>query len=478
MPRGTPRRSPPSDAAMRVTALRIKARKAATAAAMMVCGLAGPVAAAEWPERLSGHGGPVKSVVIASDGQRALTASFDYAAILWRLADGKAEIEQRLIGHDAAVNDIRFLPPDLAVSVGDDGAVLLWDLDTGESLDRQNPSDAKILSVSVSADGRYAAVASWDRTARVFEVAQRKLIPKAVLSGHANTVNAVAFSPDAETVYTASSDGAIRAFSLADGSLERVVYDHGWGVNVLRVINEGAAIAFGATDGAVAIIDTDTGEIAKQLISHERPVLSLTASHDDSRLASGGGDGRIHVYDADGWSVLESFQNPYGPVWGMAFTPDRTVAYYAGLDDHVNRWQISPRKPFEPVPSAFPRRFQAAAEGDLGARQFARKCSVCHTLTPDDANRAGPTLYGVFGRRVGSLPGYPYSQALRDLDFVWTEETISDLFHLGPDIVTPGTKMPIQRLQSDEERAALVAFLKRATAPGASLEKPEEETVQ
>lgn len=446
---------------------------AALAITLAVCG---PLHAAEWPERLEGHGGPVKSVTLAADGTRALTASFDYAAILWRIEAGEATVAQRLIGHEAAVNDARFLGEDRAVSVGDDGAIALWDLTDGTMLDRHDTGESKMLSLALSADGRHAAAASWDRSAHLYEIGPDRLTPLVRLTGHGNNVNAVAFSPDGETIYTGSSDGAIRAFARADGALLREVHPHGWGVNVLRLLGDGTRLAFGGTDGTVAVVDLDAGTIAKQLASHERPVLALAVSQDGTRLASGGGDGRIHVYDAAAWGLLETYENPYGPVWALAFSPDNAVAFYAGLDDHVNAWQIAPRRPFEPVGSEFPRRFQVAEEEDPGARQFARKCSVCHTLTPDDANRAGPTLYGIFGRKVGGLPGYPYSQALLEADFVWNEQTISDLFDHGPDVVTPGTKMPIQRLTNAEERDALVAFLKRATAPDGAPEAADTHT--
>lgn len=420
-----------------------------------------------WPERLQGHGGPVRSVTVDPEDAQVLTASFDYSVILWDISEGEAKILHRMIGHEAAANDAAFAGAGRAVSVGDDGAVILWDLDTGTMLDRTDTGDDKMLAVAVSPDGRFAATASWDWTARIYTLESDRLTERAVLRGHRGTVNAVAFSEDGARVYTASYDGAIRLFDRESGEFLQEVYSHGWAINVMRLLPGGQHLVFGAADGEVAVVDIAQGAVFKQLASHERPVLSLALSGDGHRLASGGGDGRIRVYATDGWERLEEFENPYGPIWGTALPGDGSVALYAGLDDHVNVWQVAPRKAFEPVESAFPRRFQVAEDEDPGRRQFARKCSVCHTLTPDDGNRAGPTLYGVFGRRVGTLPGYPYSEALRRLDFIWTEQTISDLFDHGPDIVTPGSKMPLQRLTNDEERNALVAYLKRATAPDA-----------
>ncbi|MBK3421186.1 c-type cytochrome, partial [Methylobacterium ajmalii] len=104
----------------------------------------------------------------------------------------------------------------------------------------------------------------------------------------------------------------------------------------------------------------------------------------------------------------------------------------------------------------------AAFAGDRGAEVF-RACEACHTLTPDGGNRAGPTLHGVFGRRIATAPGYAYSPAFRQFDIVWTADTIARLFEIGPARFTPGTKMPEQVVQDAEDRAALVRFLEKAT---------------
>jgi cytochrome c len=84
-------------------------------------------------------------------------------------------------------------------------------------------------------------------------------------------------------------------------------------------------------------------------------------------------------------------------------------------------------------------------------------------LHANDGVRAGPTLAGIFGRRIATLPGYNFSEALKKLNIVWTPETISKLFEVGPMTYTPGTKMPEQKIGSAEDRAALVRFLAKAT---------------
>jgi cytochrome c len=92
-----------------------------------------------------------------------------------------------------------------------------------------------------------------------------------------------------------------------------------------------------------------------------------------------------------------------------------------------------------------------------------RACVACHTLSPDEGNRAGPTLHGIFGRRIATLPGYNFSPALKKMEIVWTPETVSRLFEVGPLKYTPGTKMPEQRITSADDRKALTDFLAKAT---------------
>ncbi len=106
----------------------------------------------------------------------------------------------------------------------------------------------------------------------------------------------------------------------------------------------------------------------------------------------------------------------------------------------------------------------AGLDQERGAQVF-RACAACHTLTPEDGNRAGPTLHGIMGRRIATAPGYNFSPALKQLDIVWTKETIARLFEIGPTAYTPGTKMPEQTIVSAEDRQALVDWLEKVTRP-------------
>jgi len=419
------------------------------------------------PGNLVGHGGPIKALAVDAATGRALTGSFDYAMMVWDVATEVPVRLQRLDDHEGAVNAVAFVPGGRqALAAGDDGTLAVWDLASGKLAHRFAGHTAKIAGLAVSPDGRWAASASWDHTARLWDLT--RLAPGAVLEGHQGPVNAVAFSADGTRVFSASADGTIGVWSAADGSFQRPLLRHGWGINVLARLPGSGRLVYGGLNGSVAMVDGETGATVMELPPHERPVLALAVLEKPGIIATGGGDGVIRVLRSADGSEIEQYRNPYGPVWALAFAADGTALYYGGLDDFATFWRIAPREPFEAIDSPFPRRFQVRGEASdriaAGELQFARKCSVCHTLQADGRNRAGPTLHKVFGRKIGTLEGYPYSEALKKLDIVWTPETLGKLFELGPEVFTPGSKMPLQKMSDTAQRDALIAYLELATA--------------
>lgn len=92
-------------------------------------------------------------------------------------------------------------------------------------------------------------------------------------------------------------------------------------------------------------------------------------------------------------------------------------------------------------------------------RAIYERCAACHSLGRD---RTGPRHCGLFGRRAGSVPGFPYSDAMRSSGIVWSRETL-DAFIADPLGKVPGTFMGYAGVKDPEERAQLLAFLEVAT---------------
>lgn len=438
-----------------------RVKKTAGAIVLLVAGSC-PSLSSPLPEQLKGHGGPIEAIALSRDGDHALTASFDYGIIYWDLSGPQARIIHRLNGHDGAVSDVTFVPGEKrAVSGSADGSIGLWDLDKGTLIKRIKAENYKVHDVSVSGDGRYVAAARWDGTAKLYDLEKQEEL--ATLRGHKGNVFGVTFSADAKRLYSAAYDGQIIEWDVESQKMIRPIYRHGWGVNTIARIDDNRLL-FGGLDGTVGIVGIEEAEKLAELSKSSRPIQSVKVSSDGKFMAYGDGAGAISVFEVKDGEPVGEAPVALGPIWDFDFVPGTNLIYHVGLDDFAALWQVSPPD-FSPPKSKYPRRFQVRDTDDPGELEFRRKCSVCHTLTPDGANRAGPTLYKIFGRRVGSLPGYLYSEALLDASFRWNEGTIAQLFDEGPDVMLPGTKMPLQRLTDTSRRDALIRFLKTATEP-------------
>ncbi len=104
----------------------------------------------------------------------------------------------------------------------------------------------------------------------------------------------------------------------------------------------------------------------------------------------------------------------------------------------------------------------ASHAGDPEAgKQVFRKCLFCHSLRPG-VIRTGPSLAGLFGRRAGSVPGFNYSESLRNAAIDWDED-ILDIWIADPRQFIPGTRMAFDGIKNPKLRADLIAYLKKAT---------------
>ena len=418
-------------------------------------------------DRYTAHGGPIKGLVYSEKLGLLVSTSFDYTAVVWDSGSMK-ELKQ-LIGHNAAVNTAAFSPDGRWLATGgDDNQILLWDISTLRDPQVEpvpillDGHTAKVVDLAFSADGKYLASASWDRRVGIWDISALKL--KRYLSGHQGPVNTAQFSGDGRYVYSGGADGHIRLWRLTTGEYLRSVVRNGFGINVMDLSPELNVLAYGGSNGMMRSISINADGPEIELWNGGPPVLAVTIDPQTKKMIFSTSEGRVVIADALVGEIQHDFRAVKGPIWAMQLANAGEDLFFAGLDDWVTK--ISVNDFIVPHPLADrERRFHPDQPIDNGQKQFARKCSVCHSLTASSKRRAGPTLYGVFGRKVGAVEDYPYSKELTEMDLVWNEETIDLLFKDGPDIVTPGSKMPVQRIKGKQDRADLISYLKRATAP-------------
>ncbi|MFJ8106489.1 hypothetical protein [Streptomyces sp. NPDC096132] len=199
---------------------------------------------------LRGHTDTVTSAAFSPDGRTLATGSWDHTARVWRLGGGpRARPPAVLVGHSAIVWSVAF-HPDGRTLVSAGGSTLLWDVTDPARPKRVSMIPGGVYQAAFSPDGRRLAVsdrlldlrdlslgthddvvtslafapgghvlasASWDGTARLWQVTGgRALWSLAVLRGHTRFVRSVAFSPDGRTLVTGSEDGTARVWDVTE----------------------------------------------------------------------------------------------------------------------------------------------------------------------------------------------------------------------------------------------------------------------
>jgi cytochrome c len=322
-----------------------------------------------------GHGGPIRG--LSAWGGKVVSASFDGSAVVW--PEGLV-----LRGHAGAVNAVAFMDDGRVVTGGADGRVLIWC--DGAVLAERLGHTAPVAGLAVR-DGLIAS-ASWDGTARVWSPGGSAR----VLAGHDGQVNAVAFGPAG--VVTGGYDGTIRLWR-DDGSAE--VMRLGPPVNAVVVAGDGE-IAAGGADGVLRLVHPDGA--VRSLAVDSTPLSGVALSVDGRSLAVVSLGGAAVVVERATLAVRTVFLGTERPLWAVAWDGDAVVT--GGVGRVVRRWDSRSGRQIGVYGVAGQE--TALTAGDRGAQVF-RACAACHSLSDDGVARAGPSLHGVFGRRVGSLPG-------------------------------------------------------------------------
>ena len=99
----------------------------------------------------------------------------------------------------------------------------------------------------------------------------------------------------------------------------------------------------------------------------------------------------------------------------------------------------------------------ASTSSAEGAKVF-KKCAACHSISQGGGNKIGPALWGVIGRKAGSVSDYKYSKAMAAYSKPWSFEEMNG-FLLKPKDWIKGTKMSFAGLKNASERAAVILYM-------------------
>ena len=98
------------------------------------------------------------------------------------------------------------------------------------------------------------------------------------------------------------------------------------------------------------------------------------------------------------------------------------------------------------------------ADPAAGEKVFMRKCSSCHDYLKEGGHGKGPHLWNLIPRSAGTIPGFEFSEAMKDSGHAWTLDNL-DYYLTRTDRAVPGLSMNFRGIRKDKTRAELIKFL-------------------
>jgi len=301
---------------------------------------------------LKGHSGWVTSIATTAENpDQILSASRDKSIIIWQLtrdSDNYGVPRRRLQGHNHFIQDLAISSDgQFALSASWDKTLRLWDLNSGQTTRRFIGHTGDVLSVSFSADNRQIVSASRDKSIKLWNTLGECKYT-IVDDGHTEWVSCVRFSPNTANPVIVSGgwDKLVKVWNLANCKLRTNHIGHTGYVNTVTVSPDGSLCASGGKDGITMLWDLNE---RKHLYSLEAgdTIHSLVFSPNRYWLCAAT-DSSIKIWDLESKSVVDELKPETAAAKksqepaciSLAWSADGQYLFSGYTDNVIRVWQV------------------------------------------------------------------------------------------------------------------------------------------
>lgn len=250
-----------------------------------------------------------------------------------------------LTGHSDWVRCLAISPDGKTLASGSfDKTIKLWQLPDGKLIDTLSRHSKGVFSVAITPDGQMAS-GSWDETIKLWQLDTGKLID--TLTGHSGSVRSIAIAPDGQTLISGSFDATIKLWSISRGKFIRSLTEEAGQVYAIAVSPDGQILASGGEDGIITLWGVDTGKQLAVLTGNSSKVMyqtstvwSLVMSPDGQILACGSGDGTIKLWHLGTRELVGVLHGHSGQVMSVVISSDGETLISGSVDGTIKLWHL------------------------------------------------------------------------------------------------------------------------------------------
>jgi len=300
---------------------------------------------------LEGHGDWVTQIATTNQvPDMILTASRDKSIIVWDLKRNETDYgiaRRSLTGHSHFVSDVVISSDgQFALSGSWDGTLRLWDLNSGQSVrDPFYGHKGDVLSVAFSADNRQIVSGSRDHTIKLWNtLGECKFSIED--DNHDAWVSCVRFSPSTTNpiIVSCGWDGLVKVWSLSNCTLAYDHVGHSGYLNTVTVSPDGSLCASGGKDGNAMLWDLNEGKHLYTLEAGDI-IEALCFSPNRYWLCAAAGN-TIKIWDLESKAVVDELRadalnGKYPNVLSLAWSSDGQTLFAGYTDSNVRVWQVS-----------------------------------------------------------------------------------------------------------------------------------------